>query len=484
DPLRRKLLNAYIDQMQVEPERGLKGSMAINLEAAEKRGEIQLSAPQRKAVRDAKEAALPARPKYDDWFKDGKNEINVRSFMQKEFLKEDLGAWKDAGFKVVKRSGDTIALKGTFDDPDGRRDPLTANVEIRLTEKGIFRDMDDPNVQIEFYSGHSNLGGNVLGALADGPSRMNGDKWVVNWMCRGQQVISDVYNRFPDAHYMTTNEAATEHGPELLQSMMTGIAGRKSYAWMAREARSLDMWEENLLIWPNDKEMLENRDDDGDGVMTDRSGGEVDRLYNVGIRELSSEARDLEPVRTSAAPEELPGEKITRGVNFLNTVLEYHLEHGADGRIPKGTPDSIHASGWFAGGTSGDVIQVTERKVGRKTHYDVKLNSAFKDQDPDALGAAIAYEFNRCISEKQGGYTEQDKLRGALLAGHYLSYMTDTYEECEDIAAAIGDRYGFSDKFDWSTMYKAIDVDHSGYATADQAEALGRTIGGADPRRG
>ena len=65
-----------------------------------------------------------------------------------------------------------------------------------------------------------------------------------------------------------------------------------------------------------------------------------------------------------------------------------------------------------------------------------------------------------------------------------LAYMTDTYEEAEDITAAIGDRYGFGDDFDWPNVYRAIDVDHSGYATGEQARALSQRIGGADPHRG
>lgn len=483
DPLRGRLLDAYLTQMSKEPERGLQGSMAINLEHAAKAGDVELSRAQRKTLREAKEAALPSRPPYDEWFKDGKNELNIRTFLHPEFIEEDLAAWKGAGFKIKSRTSRQIILEGTFADPDGKRDPMKATVKLKMTEKKIFRDMDDPNVQIEFYSGHSNLGGNVLGALNDGPSRMNGTKWVVNWMCRGQQVLADVYNRFPDAHYMTTNAPATEHGPELINAMMTGIAGRKSYDWISKEARYQDMWEEDLLIWPNDKEQLEARDDDGDGVVT-VAGKQPDALYNVGLRSAPDRVRDLKPARTTMDPNDIAGEKVLRGVNFLNTVLEYHHEHETDGRIPKSVlGDALHANGWFAGDTN-DLIQVTERKVGNKTHYDIALNSKFKDQDIDVLSAGMAYEFNRHISKQQGEYTDKDKLRGSIMAGHYLAYMVDTYEESDDIVNALKDKYSLPEKFDWPSLWNAMNTDHDGYATPGQTRDLGRRVGFTNPHRG
>src|SRR6185295_9757681 len=102
--------------------------------------------------------------------------------------------------------------------------------EDKAPEKRLFNDMSDPNTDIEFYSGHSNLGGNVLGALAAGPKAQSGDKWVVDWMCRGKQVLADVYNRFPDAHYTTTTDPAyVVNSGKFLGGMFQGIAERKSY---------------------------------------------------------------------------------------------------------------------------------------------------------------------------------------------------------------------------------------------------------------
>jgi hypothetical protein len=486
DPLRARLLDAYVAQMAGEHERGLQGSMAVNLEAAADAGEIELSRAQRKLLRSAREAALPSRPPYDQWFADGENELNVSTFLQHEFLKTDLAAWKQAGFKVVHRSDRMIKLEGSFQDPDGERDPLKVNVKIRFSEKGMFRDMDDPDTQVSFYSGHSNLGGNVLGAIASGPELQRGGKWVVNWMCRGQQVISDFHNRFPDAHYMTTNAAATEHGPELLQAMFTGIAGRKSYDWISKDARSRDMWEENLLIWPNDKEVLRARDDDGDGVVT-VGGKQPDALYNVGIRSAPPRWSDLEPVETGIDPATLSGEKVMQGVNFLNTMLDYHTEpeHPADTPIPRSAVDRVHAGGWFAADTD-DVIRVVEREEAGRTHYDVQVNTKYKDQDFQALGSAMAYEFNRYISRDQTGtYTENDKLRGAVMVGHYLAYMADTYEEADEIALAVGRKYGFPQTMNWEELRKAMDSDYGDvYVSNGQQKDLGRRIGAVDPRRG
>ena len=64
-----------------------------------------------------------------------------------------------------------------------------------------------------------------------------------------------------------------------------------------------------------------------------------------------------------------------QGVNFLNTILVYHLDkedhpNGSDGRLPEGLGDKFFAGGWYASDTD-EVVKVEEKIVNGKTVFDV-----------------------------------------------------------------------------------------------------------------
>ncbi len=474
DPLAGRVLAAYTRQMKGETFRGLQASMALNLEASG----LRLDATARADIAAAKAKTMPTAPPYAEWFKNDPK-LDVKHYIHPERWPIYTGGYEQAGFKKTVVSPSHWIYEKTFTDPSGKNPPTPVRIDCRKTEEDTFRDMDDAGVEIELYSGHSNLGGNILGALSEAPDQQRGAKWVINWMCRGKQVLNEVYNKFPDAHYMTTDVAVNAYdGPPTVNAIFEGIARREGYRYMDRKA-DLD----TQLIFPDDKRVLDARDDDRDGVATVRAGG-VDPLYNIGLARTTERTRDLKPEATGPAPADLPGDKVMKAVNFFNTLYEYHHEHGPDGRTNKAAADNILADGWFAG-TGDEVVRVEESKVGGETYYKVKVNSRYANQDGDAIGAAVAYELNKHLSLKQNGaYTEQDKLRGGLFAGLYVSYMVETLEEAEDVMAAVGKKYGFPSRFGWANVEKAIDEDDHGYGSRTSQEALKRKIGTVDPRNG
>jgi hypothetical protein len=491
DPLKGRLVAAYVAQLGVEKQRGLQASMVLNLEEAVKKGQVKLTSSQAAELAKAKEATFPSKPPYDSWFK-GNDKLNMRHYIHHEFFEQDCRDYEELGFKKTVLGPGRYLFEKQIEGQNGKKMPVRVECfNVSDEPEGadqhsmskIFGDMKDPNVQIEFYGGHSNLGGNVLGALAANSSLQRGDKWVVNWMCRGQQVLADVYNKFPDAHYSTTTTPVYANGPKLLDSMFQGIAKRESYDQIQRRYSS--DWQSKNLMFPNDPRILTVRDIDRDGQVDIGTKG-VDPLWNTGLTRTSNEKRDLKPVANAKTPQDIQGDKIMRGVNFANTILEYHKEHANDGRIPDGVSDKVTAGGWFADPSSNDLCRITERKVGGTTYYDVQVNSKFAGQEANAIGAAMMYELNRHLTKKHNGgqYTEQDKLRGAVFAGEFCAYMAESYEQVDDVMGAIADRYGFPSKLTWDNVNKAMDVDGDGYATPKQVSELKRIIGTVDPRNG
>jgi len=506
DPAKGRLVAAYVAQMGKESLKGLKASMALNLEDAVKSGAVRLSAAQQADLAQAKESTLPSKPPYDEWFKNGKTSLNVKQYIHPEFYDAMLNGYIEQGFRITqgRRGDEKIKLEKDYTDPStGKKTKVNVDViktyaEGHKPEKRLFDDMSDKNTDIEFYTGHSNLGGNVLGALAAGPKEQDGSKWVVNWMCRGTQVLADVYNRFPDAHYTTTTDPAyVVHSGKFLGGMFQGIAERKGYDDMWNKMGDTKLWfgsryGEQLKDWftkPNDPRILGVRDLDKDGRVDLSKLSGMDPLYNIGQKKVTESAPRLQPQAVTANPADLPGDKVMRGVNFLNTILVYHqdeAEHpgGNDRRLPAGVGDKIYAGGWYK--SDGDeIVKVDEKTVGGKTVYEVKVNSKYANQDVDSLGAAIAYEVNKHLTvKKNGDYTENDKLRGALLAGEYLSYMCDTYEEVSGISRALQQKYGFNSRLTFENISAAIEADDKGYVSPDAIRELKRRIGSADPRIG
>ena len=132
-----------------------------------------------------------------------------------------------------------------------------------------------------------------------------------------------------------------------------------------------------------------------------------------------------------------------------------------------------------------EIVKVEEKKVGNETVYEVKVNSKYANQDIQAIGAAICYEANKQLAiQKNGQYTETDKLRGGRFAADYLAYMADTYEEADGILKAMQSKYGFNNKFSWDNTMRAIDSDNRGYCSPDAEATLKRAIGSADPTKG
>jgi len=491
DPVKGRLVTAYVAQLGKESQRGLQASMVLNLEEAVKGGKVTLSASQKADLAKAKEATFPSKPPYDTWFKNN-DKLNMRHYIHHEFFEEDCRDYEQLGFKKTVLGPGRYLFEKTIDGENGKKMPVKVecfNVSDdpknpgELSMSKIFSDMKDPNVQIEFYGGHSNLGGNVLGALAANSSLQRGDKWVMNWMCRGQQVLSDVYNKFPDAHYSTTTSAVYAHGPKLLNDMLSGIAKRESYDQISR--RYASDWQSKSLMFPNDPRVLNVRDMDKDGQV-DKGVKGTDPLWNTGLTKTSSEKRDLKPIANKTTPQDIQGDKIMRGVNFANTIMEYHKDHANDGRLPHGVSDKVTAGGWFSDPASNDVCKITERKVGADTFYEVQVNTKFANQEANAIAAAMMYELNRHLSKKNnnGQYTEQDKLRGAVFAGELCAYMAESYEQIDEIMGAVADKYGFPSTLTWPNVDKAMDVDGDGYATPKQTAELKRLIGTVNPANG
>jgi hypothetical protein len=469
-----------LDRALREPNEALRASMYRNIEPLKG----SLSAENVAKIGQLKSRVLPETPPYDQWF--GANNpsktLEVRHYAHDECWEhatDPVTRYTQAGLTVTKHGTENgqeyWEMSGKMKDPTGRNPDQNVHLKLFKTHDEILRDMDDPNVHAVFYTGHSNLGGNVSEAIRRGPEQ-NGAKFVQFNLCRGQQNIFEVANKYPNAHYSTTRD------PHYFSNMMDvsintlkGFAARENYSAIDRRS---DVESENF-IRPHEENRYLYIDQDRDGKMELDPKGR-DRFFDVIKREPDSGVTDLRPRTETRAPQDIDGEKVVDGVNFARTLITYHIEHGTGASAFKGMReemgDRFFANGYFEGDAAKEPVRITEEQgADGKAVYKVAVNKAFANQGAYALGAMVQYEIFKKFAEKDGTFSADDKTRALLATGTYLSYMYCSSTESDAIMRAVGERAGVSN-LTFRKVYDAIETDGHGYVTDGQANALKRSL--------
>lgn len=469
---------AYLDRALGEPDERLRASMYRNIEPLKG----TLSSEQARKVAELKARVIPDTPPYDEWFKDGNKTLEVRQYAHDEcwmYGTDPITAWKQQGLTVTREgteNGEKFwELSGKIADPTGRNPPQQVHVKVYKTHDEFMRDMDDPNVHAVFYTGHSNLGGNVSEAIRRGPEE-NGKKLIHLGLCRGQQNIFEVANKYPHAHLSASKDPHYFHNMMgVVTNTVRGIAARES--WEAIDRRS--NVESRNFIRPHEMRRYEYVDEDRDGK-AEITGAGRDRFYDVIAHTRPATQTDLKPRAERRPAEDIDGTPIMDGVNFARTLLTYHVEHlspGERSNLKHIVGDRIVADRWFDGPESEAVRIKEERGADGETHYKVSINKNLAGQSDFALGALVQFEFFKQQSMKAAGgtFTADDKARALIATGEYLSYMYCTSEEADAIMKAVGEKVGIRN-LTYDRVRQSIDVDDHGYVTEKQASDLVRRL--------
>jgi hypothetical protein len=469
---------AYLDRAANEPDERLRASMYRNILPLKGSLSTELAA----RVDALKARVIPEKPPYDEWFKNGNKTLEVRQYAHPDcwqYGPNPIEAYQQMGLRVTNHTTEhgeeTWELSGSIRDTTGRNPPQPVHIKVYKTHDEFMRDMDDPNVHAIFYTGHSNLGGNVSEAVRRGPAE-NGTKLVHLGMCRGQQNMYEFANKYPHAQLTTT------HDPHYFHNMMRAVTGTlqgiaRRDTWEGID-RSTQM-ESNNLIRPNQMRRYEFLDEDRDGRADAGPQGQ-DRFYDVLARVPPRSAVDLVPRAETRAADDIDGSPVMDGVNFARTLLTYHVEHGPGAsKLGSVEGDRFFANGWFEGDPAKEPVRITEgRGTDGKPIYQVQVNKAFAGQSRYAIGALVQFEIFKQLSQKATGgtFTADDKARALLATGEYLSYMYCTETEADGIMKAIGERVGIRG-LDYAKARAAIDADDHGYVTDEQVRALVRRLG-------
>ena len=475
--VRAQAVETYLATAEKEIHRGLQTSMVLNLEAA--KGEVGLSPAQETRLGALKAKLLPSRPPYEKWFAGGNDTLRVRQYAHSDYWALAQSAYTQKGFKQSTLPNGNLLFEKTLEDPARRNPPIKMRVELSKvedygTDRHMLREMNDPDVHVQIYSGHSNLGGNITQALKLAPSTEVGEKMTFLWMCRGKQNVADFTNRFPNAHLVTTHVPPDGYSiVPMSQAMVDMFARREGYDAMKRQGDPRD-----YLMMPNDRRLYDHRDLDADGRL-DGVASATDRVFDIYPRAARGRSTSFAPGPLQD-PAKLDGAPVVNALGFANTLLTYHLEHG-DGTspIPQHYPDHFRSEGYFQGNTD-ELLQVTRREVGGETFYGVAVNSKYANLSEEGLGMAMLYELNRFVmadAHPGKAMSVNDKARGLLFAGEYLAYMVGGGRYSDELVQNLAQRNGWPHDVDFSLLSKAMEGDHHGYVSKGAIDGLKRLLG-------
>lgn len=472
--IREKAVALHLELAEREIHRGLSVSRALNLDAV--KGELGLTAAQLSRLDGLMKKALPDRPPYEEWFKNGNTTLNEKHYIHEEFYEELVSPYLRPGFTRTTLAPGHEVFEGTVKDPTGQHPDTHFRVEVFKvedygTDRQMLRHMNDPNVQADDYTGHSNLGGNIAMALRAAPSVELGTKLVHMGMCRGQQNVPEFTNSFPRAHLITTLEPA--YGYEInaaTDAKMEMIAQRQGYAFFKQRPGVPDHY-----LTPNDPRLYGLYDLDKDG-QTD-GGFRVDKLFDIYPRAPRGREIDFRP-GPSADPARIDGTSAVNALGFANTLLTYHVEHG-DGHSPITAQytDRLVADGFYHSEAE-ELLRITPEQVNGVARYRVAINSRYANQSEDALGMMVLYELNRYITGKARPLSLDDKLRGMLFAAEWIGYMVGAGDEADQLVQNLGRVYGWPASVTHSRLADALEVDSHGYVSTASVNALKQSLGG------
>lgn len=458
----REITSHYLDQVALEPMRGLRASMLLNLQSRQKA--LQLVPQEVSSLKRQVAETLPVAPPYEEWFKSSST-LNIRHYMHGEFF--DLSPYLHRGFTVTKTDGAFTHLEGTLKDPQGKHSDIAVKILVQKvegydTDAQMLNEINNPQFPMIFYTGHSNLGGNISMAMRAAPQQQAGTKFVFHGMCRGQQNTPEFFNRYPDTHFATTQDPMHLWGMnQVIGAMLDTVARRETYEYARGEAGS-----DGLPYLPNDPRVYQYRDDDRDG----RPDGVTDALFNVRhrVRPTVEGAVDFAPSVEPVPLAQIDALPMTNAVAFARTLITYHGEHDGTSPLKMAVGEQLVADGFYTPDANDQTfMRIVPESVGMSTpQYKIQINSRYAHLSEGALAMRLLYEANRFFSQRQGRYNLTDKARGLFLANEWVRYMMDHDSGRDHLFDAFAKTYG------WPVTNKEIALLENEYAVGSSVQTF------------
>ncbi len=482
--LQDKALKSLVELVQKETNPGLRDHMSFHLNALKE----TLSTPEQKAlVADAFKKFAPISPPYDQWFKNGNNQLNVVCHSGSEFYESEIRNWENEGFKVVE--------KGDWSKPTILEKEMNG-VKVRMKmfngDSGTFNDMNDKDTHVVAYSGHSGWGKNMPRALKNSPDMSDPPKVLLIHQCCGQGIINKIRDKYPEADLMTTRYSSYEREDHFaFKSFLEGATKKQGWEQIHDTIQN-GGWNNNRQNYTTPADTLTrmktyDRDHDGRADL-------LDKLYDFDTFDVPGDTGlAFEPQTASRRDQVLAGDRIHTASQIVNTTLGFsdYLDH-----IEK--PTAFVSAGHFktTPGSADEtrMIKITEEKVtlstlgvdGRRsnveagaTHtvYKIQLNERFAHASEEVVKSVAFME----VALKYGdGGTKADKvLQGLMLVAHSLD-VDEEFGREQLIFDNLVKHFGLPSTLTYADARRNLKADEHIYAGSDKGlEQWKKSLGAA-----
>jgi len=423
--LKQQTFDRFVDLVKAETNPVLRESMIFNAHLVS-----DSLAPEMKATANSLMRELaPLEPPYEKWFANGNNTVNIDVSVGQGFTGHEK-IWENNGFKRDPADSNVFVKKIT------NRDGVETEFRLRKRElRGdMFEKLDDPNVHMTVYDGHSNWGLNVRSSLDN--SRMTGTgegKVALVGLCVGKGELNMIRDKFPDAQVVTTYNSSY-FGPgeanmswsenqNTMMTMIDQIAERRPWTTIAREVRNEviephSYWHamDNNYLFPTDtmlRRRVLDRDHDGQADIFDKF---VDFSTFKTPEDTAREFSSQPPTHPATKLVGTKPHMAVQGINRLSLYSELLEPRNNSGRV---------VSGGYFQPTPGDksVVKFERIQLENGHGYQMKVNSNYSHMSEESLRAVAMYEFNSYLAQTDARWPLNDvdtKLQGLILASHSL----------------------------------------------------------------
>ncbi|MEE8408540.1 MAG: hypothetical protein V3T05_02950, partial [Myxococcota bacterium] len=356
--------------------------------------------------------------------------------------------------------------------------------------------MNDPDIDVIQYDGHSNLGRNIENSLDRSPE-LAGNKVLVLGACATTDRLFSLRHKYPDTHkvqFVNTYESTYFNWSEIddkkvmnysenmiaMFGLVDSMSKMKNWQEMNRDLkRATDSWGHSVDVNftnPGKLEWLMMVDLDRDGVPDG-----TDSVWDGGRVIPDSAIRDQFTARAPAGQvRRLDATKVFKTTQSLDTLGRYNSVLERAYRVR-----TIQSKGFKDLGEDGPMVKV---EAGTNRSWSLTVNSWYSHASSEALRTAAHYEFIKtAMAEGHGrSLNAADANAMALLfAASSLRFDNSSYDT--RVWTEFLEAYNFPRDIRVSDLFDVIDTEHErrphdltgGYRNiAEVKDALGADIVG------
>ncbi len=469
---------AYRGALNAETHPVIKDSMTWNLVAVKDR----LPGPLKSKVDDIHETIAPSSPPYDEWFKDGNKELNIAwsNGPDPEFFPGTLYMLDKKGFKKVDENDTTppVVMTKTF-NVNGQETVVNITVTVNHGHK-IFDKMDDENVHIVGYDGHSDFGRNIPSSLARGSDEA-GKKLIFYGLCAGKDNISRVRERYPDSQVLTSFNSSyfrtsTINGQktmtdsenvETLNQLIEGVARRADWQTINDNIRDRGVWSSSHVM-PGGTNyispahtMIRRKvlDTDHDG-----QADILDKLVHFDAQKVAEDtAREWTPIDPGRPADLLDGTRAHIAAMGINTATGYNTH------TQKWKKQNVIGAGYFepGPGEANKIIKFDKATIDGIESLEMRVNKNFAHMSVEALRAIGGYQL--MMDAGQGSSWSPDlsvtdrKLMALTFAAALLEYDSNRWGRDPQVWQGLLTTLNFPPELELRSLSSLIGAEHHDY---------------------